>query len=193
VHLSDTADRPDNAEIERLRAELAGANGEIERLRAELATPRTIAAHRERDPLIDINGIGPAYEQRLFDAGIYTFDDLAAQTPARLRELVGAKAWQEADTEAWIAEARQMAQKHERTLAIGGPRHDPLIDINGIGPAYEQRLFDAGIYTFDDLAAQTPARLRELVGAKAWQEADTEAWIAEARQMAQAAKERSAQ
>jgi predicted flap endonuclease-1-like 5' DNA nuclease len=88
VHLSDTNDQQPNAEFERLRA----------------------VGEQQRDPLIDINGIGPVYEQRLFDAGIYTFADLAAQSPARLRELVGAKSWQETETEAWIAEARQFME-----------------------------------------------------------------------------------
>jgi predicted flap endonuclease-1-like 5' DNA nuclease len=112
VHLSDTGDHQKDVEAERLRPELADANGEIERLRAQLESrERTVAVgERARDPLIDINGIGPVYEQRLFDAGIYTFAELAAQSPARLREIVGAKSWQETDAEAWIAQARQMAQ-----------------------------------------------------------------------------------
>lgn len=105
-----------NADRDRLRAELADANGEIERLRSQPeARERMIAVgERTRDPLIDINGIGPVYEQRLFDAGIYTFADLAAQSPARLRELVGAKSWQETETEAWIAEAQQFIQAGRR-------------------------------------------------------------------------------
>ncbi|MEO7911724.1 MAG: helix-hairpin-helix domain-containing protein [Roseiflexaceae bacterium] len=112
VHLSDTGDRQDGADFERLRTELADAHGEIERLRAQLeARERTVAVgERPRDPLIDINGIGPVYEQRLFDAGIYTFADLVAQSPARLRELVAAKSWQDTETEAWIAEAQQFIQ-----------------------------------------------------------------------------------
>jgi predicted flap endonuclease-1-like 5' DNA nuclease len=112
VHLGDTGDRQNDVEAERLRAELADANGEIERLRAQLgASERTITVGEgARDPLIDINGIGPVYEQRLFDAGIYTFADLASQSPARLREIIGAKSWQETETEAWIAEAQQFVQ-----------------------------------------------------------------------------------
>jgi predicted flap endonuclease-1-like 5' DNA nuclease len=101
VHLGD-GDRQDSTESEHLHADLAGAEGEVERVQT--------VGDRQRDQLIDINGIGPVYEQRLFDAGIYTFVDLAAQSPARLRELVGAKSWQETDTEAWIAEAQQFIQ-----------------------------------------------------------------------------------
>ena len=93
VHLSDTGDQQPNAELERMHA----------------------VGEQSRDPLIDINGIGPVYQQRLFDAGIYTFAALAAQSPARLRELVGAKSWQETDSEAWIAEARRFMQAGGRS------------------------------------------------------------------------------
>ena len=98
VQLSDSDDRQHNAELERLQAQFDSG----ERAYA--------VGERQRDPLIDINGIGPVYEQRLLDAGIYTFAELAAQSPARLRELVGAKSWQETETEAWITEARQFIQ-----------------------------------------------------------------------------------
>jgi predicted flap endonuclease-1-like 5' DNA nuclease len=100
-------------------AEPAGANEQIEPLAPESASSSLANAvgERRRDPLIDINGIGPVYAQRLLDAGIYTFEELAAQSPARLRELVGAKAWQEANTAAWIAEARRFAQADQRRSA----------------------------------------------------------------------------
>ena len=90
----------------RLRADLADANGQLAQLRAELAALRGKPA---RDPLIDINGIGPVIEKRLFEAGILTFAQLAAESPARLREIARLKEWQDADPNAWIAEARQRA------------------------------------------------------------------------------------
>ena len=36
---------------------------------------------RDKDPLTEIDGIGPAYEKALNAMGIYTFADLAAQNP----------------------------------------------------------------------------------------------------------------
>ena len=36
----------------------------------------------------------------------------------------------------------------------GGQQPDPLVEINGIGPAYEQALNAIGIFTFDQLARQ---------------------------------------
>ena len=93
-------------ELARLRGDLSGANGEIERLRAELAALRS---RPMRDALIDINGIGPVIEKRMFDAGIFTFEQLAAQAPERLREIARLQDWQDADPNAWIAEARERA------------------------------------------------------------------------------------
>ena len=93
-------------ELARLRGDLSGANGEIERLRAELAALRS---RPMRDALIDINGIGPVIERRMHEAGIFTFEQLAAQAPERLREIARLQDWQDADPNAWIAEARERA------------------------------------------------------------------------------------
>ena len=90
-----------------LQAELAGAHTEIERLRSELDGLRRT---QRRDPLIDINGIGPVIEKRMFEAGIFTFEQIAQATPQRLREIAQLKDWQEANPEEWIAEARKRAQ-----------------------------------------------------------------------------------
>ena len=65
----------------------------------------------QRDPLIDINGIGPAYERKLVEAGVTTFAELAALTPERVRAIIAPQRWQEIDPAAWIAEARAFAQK----------------------------------------------------------------------------------
>jgi predicted flap endonuclease-1-like 5' DNA nuclease len=71
--------------------------------------PRAVEA--QRDPLIDINGIGPVYERRLFEAGITTFDMLAALSPERVREIIRPEHWQEVHPEAWIEEARLLAAR----------------------------------------------------------------------------------
>ncbi len=59
-----------------------------------------------RDDLKAINGIGPAYEQRLNDAGIFTFSDLAQQTPEQLRRITDLKSWHSADPQQWIDESQ---------------------------------------------------------------------------------------
>lgn len=87
-------------------------NGENARLRTELQSLRTAFASLRRsqhDPLIDINGIGPVYEKKLFEAGIYTFAQLAVLTSDQVRAIIKPEKWQDIDPEAWIAEARMRA------------------------------------------------------------------------------------
>jgi predicted flap endonuclease-1-like 5' DNA nuclease len=129
------------------------------------------------DPLIDINGIGPIYQERLYAHGILTFDQLAAMSPERVRALVVAdNAIGDVDTTSWIAEAQQLA---------GRPKRDPLIDIRGVGPVYEQRLLDAGIFTFEQVANMTVDEITAIIKPEAWQNVDIAAWIAEAKVLAQ--------
>ncbi len=71
--------------------------------------PQRPAANR-CDPLIDINGIGVLYEQKLFDAGVLTFDDLASLSPERVQAIINPQPWQTIDAESWISEARQRVQ-----------------------------------------------------------------------------------
>jgi predicted flap endonuclease-1-like 5' DNA nuclease len=151
---------------------------ELARLRAELEEERRIHAllrGSRRDPLIDINGIGPVYEKRLNEAGIQTFAELAALTPERIRAIIKPETWQLIEPEKWIKEAR---------LRLSKANPDPLIDINGIGPVYQQKLFDAGIYTFEQLAGMTPDQIAAIIQPEEWQNVDFHRWIAEAAQFA---------
>lgn len=151
---------------------------ELARLRAELEEERRIHSllrGSRRDPLIDINGIGPVYEKRLNEAGIWTFAELAALTPERVRAIINPEKWQLVEAEKWIEEAR---------LRVYQANPDPLIDINGIGPVYQQKLFDAGVYTFEQLAAMTSDQLTAIIQPEEWQKVDFDRWIAEAKQFA---------
>lgn len=60
----------------------------------------------ERDDLKLINGIGPAYERRLNEAGIVTYRDLTQKTPDELLEIAQIKSWQATDPQQWIDEAK---------------------------------------------------------------------------------------
>jgi len=59
----------------------------------------------KRDSFQQIRGIGPVYEKRLYNAGIITFADLAAQNPERIREIIQSTS-HKIGPEAWIEEAR---------------------------------------------------------------------------------------
>jgi predicted flap endonuclease-1-like 5' DNA nuclease len=76
---------------------------------ATVLLEQQVAAPAARDPLIDINGIGPIYERKLFEAGIYTFAALAALSPEDIRTIIQPEKWQSIEPEQWIAEARQRA------------------------------------------------------------------------------------
>lgn len=62
------------------------------------------------DDLESIRGIGPAYAQRLREAGITTFKALADQTPEHLSEIVQARVWQAIEPQSWIDQAREFDQ-----------------------------------------------------------------------------------
>jgi predicted flap endonuclease-1-like 5' DNA nuclease len=167
---------------ERLRGELDAANGSLEQYKAELGTLNTnlSAAHADSDRLraeVAALRAEPAPAQTTPDAQTTgnQFKTQLLSIDSTLTSSAEGVHLRDSDDQLPNAE-------FERLRAVGEQRRDSLIDINGIGPVYERRLFDAGIYTFAELAAQSPEQLRELVGAKSWQDIDTEAWIAEARQ-----------
>jgi predicted flap endonuclease-1-like 5' DNA nuclease len=113
--------RDANAEPERLStqdgaipaAEAEQLRARISELEAQLAHPPPSRA-ASRDTFTMINGIGPAFQKRLYDAGVCTFAELAQQTPERLRQIVRANSKQRIKPEAWIAEAQRRAQSHAR-------------------------------------------------------------------------------
>ena len=69
------------------------------------------------DPLIEIDGIGPAYDQRLRAAGVTTFAGLAAMTVDELAAIIQAPAWRKTDYADWIAQARAAAEHGVEALA----------------------------------------------------------------------------
>jgi len=96
-------------EAARLQSELIGAETSLQDLQARLDAPPK-EGPPSRNPLEQIQGIGRIFAQRLNTAGIYTFSDLAAQTPDAVRDIIGpTRGSAMADPEAWIAEAQQLA------------------------------------------------------------------------------------
>lgn len=61
------------------------------------------------------------------------------------------------------------------------PADDPLIEINGIGPSTQERLYEAGIKTFANWPPRRPhpAQHRRSAATRRY---DVEDWIEEARQ-----------
>jgi predicted flap endonuclease-1-like 5' DNA nuclease len=114
-------------EVAALRAENDDLRGALEAARRTATQPAPAPAELDalhktlmgrwsqgRDALSEIGGIGAVYERRLFDAGIFTFADLAATTPQRIREIIQPERWQHIDPEAWIAEALVLDVRRRR-------------------------------------------------------------------------------
>jgi predicted flap endonuclease-1-like 5' DNA nuclease len=56
---------------------------------------------------VEIRGIGPGTQERLYAAGIKTFAQLAQADPEQVKELAGAAVTRRYAVEDWIEEARQ--------------------------------------------------------------------------------------
>jgi predicted flap endonuclease-1-like 5' DNA nuclease len=134
------------------------------------------AAHIEADDLTKVKGIGPKFAAQLNAAGITTYAALADMPADRLKEIVDAPAWRQVDYQAWIADARALAEAPRR-MVVG----DDLTALEGIGSVYEAKLKHAGITTFAQLAAADEATLKETIQAPAWRRVNYGEWIEQAR------------
>jgi predicted flap endonuclease-1-like 5' DNA nuclease len=106
-------------EERRHQMELAEAQAEIDRLQAqaaELSWPAKEAIDEvvQRDPLEQINGVSPLFAQRLHEAGIFTFDQLAAATPTDVRTALQPEPSQRINAEAWIAQAQSLLDQRDQ-------------------------------------------------------------------------------
>ena len=108
-----------------LEIQLAQTQQELETLRNQPTPPPPAweAAQTKPTPeepvvpdnLQKINGVGLVISKRLYNNGIYTYEQLAAQTPQFLREILGDLVQRLADEESIIEQARQLAlQKHDK-------------------------------------------------------------------------------
>lgn len=178
------------AQIDALQTWCDQAQRALLETRSELAILK-----QERDPLVEIAGIGPVYQQRLYEAGVQTFAQLAARTGEELAAIVKAEEWQRLDFSAWIADAR--------TLAAGGTverrpapplrhrfrtRRDRLVRIKGIFPQVEQQLWAAGITTYAQLARCSENEIRAILG-PAEGAVDVRGWIQEARRLVEQSRD----
>jgi predicted flap endonuclease-1-like 5' DNA nuclease len=100
----------------------------------------------EVNKLIDVEGIGPVYAEKLKSAGAETTKDLLklAKTPALRKKLAGA---------AGIAE----------TLILKWANHADLMRIKGIGGEYAELLEKIGVDTVKELAKRNADNLHEAV------------------------------
>jgi predicted flap endonuclease-1-like 5' DNA nuclease len=128
-----------------------------------------------RDDLTRVHGIGPKYAALLNEAGITSYEGLAATDPDRLREIIHPGPMQQVHFDSWIAQAAAL-------VGVGATQTgDDLTRIEGIGPIYASKLRQHGIATFGDLAAADEAAVAAIIAAPAWRRVNYADWIAQAR------------
>lgn len=84
--------------------------GEPLKVYVKAAKRDTSLVSGERDSLRAIKGIGPKYENMLWEAGVLTFRDLGGLSSEELLDIIQPEAWQKVDPEAWIGEAARLAR-----------------------------------------------------------------------------------
>lgn len=190
--------RQDTAEVAQIRDALASARADNQRLQAERNSATALAEQRQ----VKLDELGAQHALRADDthhpidtaaprsSAVLSTDD-AANTAGKAtiqlsRDEVASflpSADETASNERQPSSAQTLQEREVSQTAP--PQRDPLIDINGIGPAYERKLFDAGVYTFENLAALTAEQVRAIIAPQSWQAIDPASWIDEARHFAQ--------
>jgi predicted flap endonuclease-1-like 5' DNA nuclease len=149
--------------------------------------PAKVTPSSYPDPLSKVRGIGIVYERRLYEAGIFTWHQLAQTDVESLR--AAARAHSTSDPAAWREEAQRLAVENNRVGAVyTGPLPDHFTYIDGLNAHHEQELYQAGILTYAQLAALPPKALaRILPDAAEGEEIDFQLWIEQAAQLSQQA------
>ena len=132
------------------------------------------------DNLTAVYGIGGLYERRLYQVGVFTWDQLSRVDAEALQQIT--RALPGSDTRAWTEQARELAQANNRVGAVyDGPLPEDLTRIAGVDQVYEDELYAAGIFTFRQLAERTPDELARIIPAHlAGEELDFVSWIVQA-------------
>lgn len=66
---------------------------------------------KRRDDLKAIRGIGEVFQDKLYDAGVTTYDALAALSADEVAAIIQAEDWQNYDYGDWIRQAAELARK----------------------------------------------------------------------------------
>ena len=133
--------------------------------------------------LTSVAGIGSVRQQKLYNAGVGTFWELSNLDNDMLENLfsLSASRLQRVDFNETRASARQLADETDTVgLLWDGERVDDMEPIAGIGRVFEQRLYEAGLTTYESIASTTPEHLAEVIHAPEFNQPDYGAWINDA-------------
>ena len=104
--LADFLHRRDE-EVRELREQISATHSQLNGLRDEFEAYQ----QTHPDDLTVIKGIGAVYQWKLRDAGVNTYEQLAASDPDQLRRMLDVRNWQRVNVESWIEQARDWAQR----------------------------------------------------------------------------------
>jgi len=134
-----------------------------------------------------VSGIGPVYEERLYAAGIGTYWSLAELPIEELARILELKSFQDVDLATISTAAMTMAAE---TNSLGrswdGTSPDDFDGLPEIGEVYERRLYEAGICTYEAMAAATPEQLAAICKAPPMRTPNYAAWIVTAAELSAA-------
>jgi predicted flap endonuclease-1-like 5' DNA nuclease len=117
-------------------------------------TTTAVTEVTEVDDLTVIVGIGHTTQERLNEAGIYSYAELVTAEPHQIGQATRANP---STIKSWQGDAL--------ALSNGPPHADDLTEIVGIGPARARELELKGIMTFKALAQADPEWLQETMHA----------------------------
>ena len=165
--------------------------------------------NRQADDLTRIKGIGPATVELLNQSGIHSFADLRDRNLGQLQQILraGGDNFQLIDPVSWHAQATHAAQcewqalelwekeddesaqvesrrQEETTLSFNTSSED-LTQIRGIGPATQQRLNDAGVFSLSQIANMDTQQFADVLGDQDGQFnlVDPETWQSQAKEL----------
>lgn len=136
--------------------------------------------------LTDVKGVGSAYQQRLYRAGIGTYWELASVPDADLESTLEIPELQRAriDFDETRADAYEWASLTDTVgLLWDGDHVDDFEALPGIGKTFEKRLYEAGITTYEQLAECGVERLAEIVKAPPMREVNYDEWLTAVREI----------
>jgi chromosome segregation ATPase/predicted flap endonuclease-1-like 5' DNA nuclease len=130
--------------------------------------------------LARVHGIGAVLEQRLYQAGIGTFWELATASKDELTNALALSglAREGTDLDALQADAARLAQE---TNSVGLTWDRSNVDdfklLPKLGDTYKRRLYEAGLINYEAIANSTPEELAEICKASKINPPDFEEWV----------------
>jgi predicted flap endonuclease-1-like 5' DNA nuclease len=180
---------PDEVEVIIVAAGLRQANFEawIEEAKLRAAGKRVPRHERTYENAVmvscpqdleSIEGVGVVYERRLYDEGVGSYWEVAQLSDEQLSDILEVMPFQDVDLASLRASALALAVESDSLNQVwDGTDPDDFEPLEGIGVIYERRLYNAGICTYEALAAMSAEQLEEICRPPSFSKPDFQGWI----------------